>query len=374
MHFTAFIDDLKSSNEHNDLHFAKMTRLLQHLYDNAHTPKVETASKLIKMVPEDIPADYTDAIYRLVNVWGREVKMYRFDGNKVDMKKYVRPVTMNRLVFRGDSRLPSDLFKDGFEKRHLNESVTYRGGSVQFMDLRNVSEERKLVHQALLGKMHLSPKAGDLVPTSGVCVSPDLFVSAIFPLPNKPEKMDTTWIYLCKVERGYDTNGRQVMDMLRGVKRLIDARKSDDLNSKGFKLLEQLGYNEAKVEDHRASRIMGMVYGRELATDAIPAKKILGAVRIKRKWKDLVFTKKRGKHADFMGGGSFTVEEILINKGSEIASSMPEARAIGGFFAKMTEAQKARTSFTIPTPDQGYKKAKPTTASDIAAEDLVAIK
>ncbi|MEM9811609.1 MAG: hypothetical protein AAF913_02980 [Pseudomonadota bacterium] len=376
-HFTSFVEELQGCSDHSDLHYAKMSKLLQHLYETARTPKSGSDSDFKKLVtnPDSIPDGYKNALWNLSLVWGKGgSKQYPYDGNRTKLRK----VTMNRLVFRGDSRAMNLISSKGFEKWKPAMDVTYRNNKVSFPDTSDMNKAQKLAHSALMQTMLHGLKAGDIDPDSAVCVSPDFFVASMFPLPDKPSKLDTTWIYLCKVEQGYDTNGRQVMDALNGTASMLKDMKTEKIDSDALKVLtEKFGFEKSKInaqlESFRASRIFQLVYGRELAVDAIPFKKVFGGVRIKRTWNKLV-PGKNGATADFTAGGTFKVEEIVINKKSDLAASMGEAAAIGGFFQKMTDAKKDGKVFKMPVASNGYKKTTATTASDIASKSISAVK
>ncbi len=152
-------------------------------------------------------------------------------------------VAVGRLMFRGDARPPNHIFSNGFSARQEGP-MTYR----------NQKE--------------------DIDPKTAVAMSPSPYVAANFPLPGNwgPNAFnDATnsdcWVYACYIDTAYNTAGQQAFNAIAG--------------SPGAQAL---------------------LYASEMATPAIPANRILGAVPVDRTFNWVHIP----KPADWISRGTFS--------------------------------------------------------------------
>lgn len=143
-----------------------------------------------------------------------------------------------RIVFRGDNRTPAgadNIFGEGFKRRDLTAP--------------------KPVKRPIGANM-----AGDIEPTSAVCVSARITAAALFPLrfSRADAAISNTYIYVAAVDTAALTNTHQwqVIEGLKGVHITQDPKMS-----------------------------LWPLFGHELAIPEIPAEQIIAAVLCERRWR-----------------------------------------------------------------------------------------
>ena len=213
LHLAAFLNDVKGINPNFREPTSSLRGLIQYLRAaQAHPVKMtypQAAQRCARFGGGRVDK-YRPAIERLVGVWGDPWRPYPQAprGNRL------AEVDIRRICFRGDLRPPDEIFPQGFTRRDLDSTAaTYRGGEVKESPGQTSAIDR------IIGLK----KAGDLLPSSAVCVTPDMHVAALFPLPMitvlnnfKPTEVDT-WVYMVHVATGSHTHGRQVLDAIAGL-------------------------------------------------------------------------------------------------------------------------------------------------------------
>ncbi len=318
LHFSAFINDLKSINPRFNVRTSSLNGLITYLDRTVQHPSqfslneaqaVETALKFCRNPADPKLNKYRPAIARLTKVWGKGPQAYPLGSGlqKVDIK---------RLCFRGDSRPPETIFASGFTKRNEDEEATYREYTTHAVDPQNYVDH----------PMHGMSRAGDLRPSSAVCVSPSLNVATLFPLPDKPEENESPiFVYLVFLESGYNTNARQAVDFLHGISEIqsiVDSGKApkrvyDKVAMTNYVL--EVDYDIPEAQQARIRNIGQNLYGLEMAADAIDRRNVLAALEVKRSWKKV---NPQNGRADYKEGGTFTVLRVIRN---------PRARTPAGF-------------------------------------------
>ena len=131
-----------------------------------------------------------------------------------------------KIYFRGDSRPPSDIFQNGFEKRYPMCPIQYRD---------------------------FQAGAGDINESTAVCFSTRLEVAALFPLNNQPR-----YIYAFYLDDSLvtDTHRLQIQDAERHMARLTGAART-------FDTMFDIGW---------------VIFANERAADRVPNSMIWGAV------------------------------------------------------------------------------------------------
>lgn len=344
LHLNAFLSDVQSLNPGFRVETSSLKGLVQHLQTTVNHPVGMTEKQALKHCARfraGRVSKYLPAIRRLVGVWGQKWRPYP----QAPSGNMLAEIDIQRICFRGDSRPPSEIFPVGFTKRGTGMSATYRGGRVE-----PVPGKPNPVFDKIAGLK----KAGDLLPASAVCVTPDMHVAALFPLPVitvlnnfKPTEVDT-WIYMVYVASGSHTHGRQVLDALDG----LDALQQVESHGIG-------NYSAKEVTEARIDEIMQNLYGREMATDQISPTSIWYGFRIRRNWnkteKRTSWTEKGekvvGYEGDYKEGGRYTVLEVQRNTAAvypkigsyvDVASSLAEDLSRGG------------KTFVLPTHKAGF--------------------
>jgi hypothetical protein len=237
------------------------------------------------------------------------------------------------------------MFANGFTKRFAGRKPRYRA-----FEMKNDSFTTKTdpVRDPIEG----ISRAGDLDPDSAVCVTPDMDVAALFPLPSSPERMVArSYIYMVYVETGYATNTRQVLDALEGLSQLEEIESTEPEGEIGKKKLHRI----------RIMDIQQNLYGRELATDLIPATSICGAFKISRTWTKVKLTQqwvvdkfiKLPCGADYMEGGTYHIHKWVENPHA-VYPAPSYSRAVEEF---VQATLKGATTLRLPTTTDGYSKS-----------------
>ncbi|MEM8799353.1 MAG: hypothetical protein AAGF15_04660 [Pseudomonadota bacterium] len=344
-HLNDFLNDIKVINPDFTRSRSSLKRLIEHLEKTVAAPQQMTANEAIGRCTNFRSSrldKYKPAIDRLVSVWGKGgIRPYpkgTYGGTLVE-------VNINRLCFRGDDRPPSQIFGPGFQKRALGTKVKYKG----FKDVGGRGQ--------VVGPMAGITRPGDIDSKTAVCVTPDMNIAALFPLPATGEiAAKETWLYMVYISSGYNTHGRQVLDAIKGLAAL------EDLENAGTTQAER-----ADIYDQRAKDVMKLIYGRELAADAIPPTQIIGAFKIRRGWAKkkrgaVIRTDKVGEKlvnvygppsADFTGGGRYQLLEWQANEGADLPDASYQ-RVIDEFIAALKPGDPSGGTHPMPTPADGF--------------------
>lgn len=347
-HLNGFLEDLKTINPAFRASTSSLKGLIQHLERTVNAPQKMTATQALQhcsKTTDNRLEKYAPAVGRLVSVWGKggivPYPMIRVGSS-------LSPVAMNRLCFRGDDRSPELIFAAGFTKRRKGAKPVYRDFTMKNNSLTGAKDP---IRDPITGMA----RAGDLDPDTAVCVTPEIDVAALFPLPTSKERMmSQSYVYMVFVESGYNTNARQVLDALEGLSRLVDFEKSEVIGETPKETLHQV----------RIMDIQQNLYGRELATDILPAKSVCGAFRITRTWAKIKMTQewvvdkfiKVPAGADYKDGGTYTILEWVPNPGAVYPAPSYETAA-RTFAEKMTEDIKGSKTFRLPTTTDGYSRS-----------------
>jgi hypothetical protein len=305
LHFSAFIDDLKSINPRFNTSTSSLNGLVTYLDRTVQRPSVfstnknEAVKQALKFCtnPSNPKSQkYLPAIERLVQVWGMGHKAY-------PLGKRLQKVDIKRICFRGDDRPPQEIFAGGFSKRRDGAEAEYVGNKVvQLADT-----------DPTIGNILGLTKTGDIDSPTAVCVSPNFNAAALFPLPKDRWDNDITfknsYIYLVYLKSGYNTNLRQAMDFLEGITQLRELESNETA----------FATNAAKIEAHRnrVKAIGQVLYGQEMAADAIDKSHIFAAIEVQRTWKSVKKvvngSGQRRLVTDFKEGGNFRVIDVKRN-------------------------------------------------------------
>jgi hypothetical protein len=323
-----FLDDVSTINPEFRPLTSSLRGLVRYLEQTIHNPQrfqdVNSAFQHCWDPNHNDLRKYRPAVERLIEVWGKG-SFTPYPGSSL------KHIEIGRMCFRGDGRKPEIIFGDGFKKRDLGSKVKYRNF--------------KFDHSSLTSSIS---SAGDVKPETAVCISPDMNAAALFPLPvDQSVVFATTWIYLVYVKSGYHTHGRMVLDALTG--------------------LRSIQHREYRFRKQASVGINGLLYGQEMATDAIPATSVWGALEIWRVWneRDLKtdqngkFDKKTGSlprylgGANFTAGGVYTIRKWIPNENAHFSTGYRQA--VRHFVDSMQNDIGTGTQFPLPRPNSGYK-------------------
>ncbi|MEM9430806.1 MAG: hypothetical protein AAGA32_15085 [Pseudomonadota bacterium] len=370
LHLKEFTTDVQGLNSSIKLGTSSLAGLIRHLTQTALKPSRLTVDQALAMCKRRKSLDkYKPAIERLCSVWG---KPGTWPYPPFQHGKYIKAVTLNRIVFRGDDRDPKKIFATGFKKRPGRENSKPLYQNTTFPELSKDKDALKLNLEFAI--MKNAVRAGDVDSHSTVCITPDMHVASLFPLPDCAERVDDSWLYVCLARKGYDTNGRQVLDALRGVKRAMQFEKDEDLTIRAyFELAKKMNLSMGQLSRHlhneRVYQMFKVVYGRELASDGIPTGDIFGAIKIKRTWNSVSTKKKYVNYklvgevissADFWQGGSYKIVDMVQNPNLDLANmDLSYALAVMRLASGLQIDMKAGKTFPIPKPEDGFVKSSP---------------
>lgn len=347
VHLKGFLEDIRGINPNFNKTWSSLKKLLNRLESQVKNPiSMHYTDALVLTGNGPKVEKYKPAIQRLTSVWGHGANQ---PYPLVQHGDVPRHVDMRRICFRGDGRVPQVVFKTGFQKKKIGAVPAYQRG---------VQEKTgSFVHDPMAGFR----MAGDVDPDSAVCITPDINVAALFHLPQSLERMTWTYVYVVFVEKGYDTNGKQILDGLHGLSSLAELTESDyDVYIGDTQSVEK-----PEMKKLRVSALMQNVYGRELAADAIPTKHIWYALKIQRIWKKVKYLKgiengrwiMKPKGADYKSGGSYKILRYEKNPNAEYPSREHE-RAAEQFIAGVRKDIAAEKVFPLASTYGGYHESK----------------
>jgi len=232
--------------------------------------------------------------------------------SKPEISKEWEEVEINRVCFRGDDRAPSsehyndhqkmlatfpqaqpgagEIFKIGFQARKPNKTPEYR------------SEKP-------------TEKIGDIENDTAVCVSTDFFATPFFPLSfGGKVKAREGWTYAVYVERGYNTNMKQIFHGMNIMKQKTKVG--------GLWGIYQavMGGEKPSITEKEAAEINWALFGQELAVaSSIPVRNIIAAVK--------VINRKEVNGDGFENGVRFGLGQLVENKGGFSPASLSKKQA-----------------------------------------------
>ena len=337
IHFKEFEADVKRINPQYKETRSCLRPLIEYLRKEQQKAKplsMELAEKILNIRNDARFDKYKPAVSRLCSVWGQPQKSYPAGD-------HLQKVPMRRICFRGDFRGPDEIFAKGFKSWKMGAQIRYRDYKVK-------EAINKKVHPAMEPLLGMT-KVGDIDPETAVCVTTDMDVASIFPIPEKKFLNEYIWIYCVFVESGAPTSTRQAMD---AVQALQDLKTKPPANA-----------NDTKT---RIGKILYCLHGKEMATKQIKPEHVLAAFKIKRRWNALTVTKNPMQKdpsqqnmydVDLTKGGKYWTVRACTNNQAKLPESF--ASAFDEFF-KSVEAKIWSSDSTmrqIPTYSDGFKKS-----------------
>ncbi len=202
---------------------------------------------------------------------------------------------IQRLLFRGDTREPPQIFRTGFMARDMDRAINHKLG---MRSVHKIKAAWKPQYEA--AGMPVSPGgkdksvafaefrgAGDIESDTAVCVTPRLSVAVLFP-PKEGPALDPgdTWVYAVYVERGYNTHAAQYASGLRAVRQELGAR--ENVARSHAESVE--AWKPGSMDDFARDGALWALYAQEMATKRVPAKHVVCAVKVRRTWNGDDFT------------------------------------------------------------------------------------
>lgn len=252
--------------------------------------------------------------------------------------KQLAETPVQRLLFRGDDRAPANIFGSGFQRRQQYmgmEPGQYRDAAFAAGKVPIAQKDKfQQLGATFAGDVRYMPKAGDLNPQTGICVSPRLSCAALFPLKSEDDPVRSdTWIYGIFLERGYNTYEAQVHDGLRGINLEIAQRKAIDFT------------DSMPTVDNAKESTMGLWFANEMCARHVSPGEILCAIRCARSWIG----------NDWTTGANFTLDgDSLIWNDASIEVDPKIKAALQTFI----EGEVARGEQATPRMSSGYRKAE----------------
>jgi len=334
-HLADFLRDVSDINPDFRARYSSLRVLIRRLRWTSRLPVPMTFNEAVSYcgsAHDQRLEKYLPAIRRLVSVWGKgghAVYPVAQDTPRMRAEKIMR------MCFRGDSRAPDNIFHSGFQKQNVNDTVRYQNYVVPH----EVTPNQRLATGMSRG--------GDVSRVTAVCVSADMDLAALFPAPTADNVDEAQWLYVVMLRTGYNTHGRQILDALRGFKQLATH--------------ELGGHIQAQAHADRVDAIAMLLYGREMAADAIPSSDVLMAIKIKRRWNaeqvspNPIPGQPPRRKPDFWQGGTYRIKDYLLHEDAIDALRGPWAAAFTDFVDKIDAGIIQKTRFVMPTPADGYR-------------------
>lgn len=288
-----------------------------------------------------------------------------------------------RVCFRGDSREPAVMFKQGFFSREPNSKISYNDPSIAPMFIHKEHEQiyknqgfktamGKTLDQAaptqlqayqaaLLGKgaakgqsIALVPRTPDIRTPSAVCVSPRFTMAILF--PPKASRNDNvpefSWVYAVYVRQLFNTHAQQVCDGLRAIENEVTVRT----RIAQYSAATPYG-GSAVFHEYAESVALWPLYAQELATKSIEASDVICAIKVRRTWKGDDWT----YGCDYI----LSKKSLKFNKRCKSHVDKSVVKAVETFL----KAEPANGS--TPSRASGFHKDDENTRTSIALKKLV---
>lgn len=290
-----------------------------------------------------------------------------------------------RICFRGDSREPAVLFKEGFFSREPQKKISYNDPTLAPMFIQKEHEQyyRNQGFKTTVGKtldqaaptslqayqtalrgggaakdqsIALVPRTPDIRTPSAVCVSPRFSMAVLF--PPKAGKNDNvaefTWIYAVYVRQLFNTHAQQVCDGLRAIENELAVRQQISKYSAASPYGGAPLFNE-----YAESVVLWPLYAQELATKCIESKDVISAVKVRRTWLG----------DDWTYGCNYILSKksLKFNKRCKGALDKGIIKAVDNFF----KAEPANGA--TPSRSSGFHKDNENTRESIAMKKIIAM-
>lgn len=289
-----------------------------------------------------------------------------------------------RICFRGDSREPAVMFKQGFFSREPNSKIGYNQPSIAPMFIHKEHERfykdqgfntamGKTLNQApptplqayqtaLQGggaakgqSIALVPRTPDVRTPSAVCVSPRFSMAILFPpkAGRNDNVAEFTWVYAVYVRQLFNTHAQQVCDGLRAIENEVTVR------TRIAQYSAATPYGGAPVfHEYAESVALWPLYAQELATKSIEASDVICAIKVRRTWK--------GDDWTFGCDYILSKKSLKFNKRCKSHLDKSIIKAVDNFF----KAEPANGS--TPSRASGFHKDDENTRTSIALKKLIA--
>lgn len=199
-----------------------------------------------------------------------------------------------RICFRGDTREPNVMFKNGFHSRE-GESTSIRYRSVG------------------LG-------SGDIDPPSAVCITPRFAMAPLFPIDLTVTDL---WIYAVYARQVYNTHAQQYADGMKAIKHEIKTNPSGDL------------------DNYAETNALWPLFAQEVATKLVAAEDVMCALKCKRIWAS----------QDIFDGCTYTLDKSSLIWNDLCGVDATITSAVTEFL------NKEPNSGTTPSRASGFHKA-----------------
>ena len=265
-----------------------------------------------------------------------------------------------RICFRGDTRSPKEIFKNGFFTRTDSGSPPPVNAPIR---LHAQTFESIPIHPEHLSAYKTAGFATDKAPyeavrfpftrdvdsLTAVCVTPRFSMAALFPPKrggdgNKPSP---TWIYAVYVRSVYNTHAQQVCDGLKAVEDELDIRRQIYRSDKDSRS------HRSNLDQYAQSKALWPLYAQELATSVVQPEDVLYAVKCDRHW--------RGD--DWKEGADFTLDKKSIRMNSRSGASSEINESVKTFLDNEPE------DGTTPSRSSGFYKQPADERISIDLED-----
>jgi hypothetical protein len=290
-----------------------------------------------------------------------------------------------RICFRGDSREPSVIFKQGFFSRRPDAKIGYNQPSPAPMF---IHKEHERIYEGegfktVLGKtldqaaptplqayqtalqgggapkgqsIALVPRTPDIDTPSAVCVSPRFAMAVLFPPKAGPTDnvAEFTWVYAVYVRQLFNTHAQQVCDGLRAIENELAVR------ARIAQYSAATPYGGAPLfREYVESVALWPLYAQELATKSIDARDVICAVKVRRAWKG----------DDWTYGCDYILSKKSLKFNRRCKSNVDKAviKAVQNFF------KSESVSGSTPSRASGFHKDDENTRTSIAIQKFITV-
>jgi hypothetical protein len=231
-----------------------------------------------------------------------------------------------RICFRGDTRDPAEMFKQGFFSKDSGSEITTprveynalpikqahkkfyekqgfkvttprevlilrnKRGEIKDKSIGDIENLEMLTPEGLKNlkqfpldlPIALVPRGRDIVTPTAVCVTPRFSMAVLFPPKESKHKPVAikTWIYVLYVRNLFNTHGMQCTEGLEAIRNELEVRQ--EIASAG--LGQALSKSQGLLDVHASNVALWPLYAQELATKSVEAKDVICAVKVHRDW------------------------------------------------------------------------------------------
>jgi hypothetical protein len=318
-----------------------------------------------------------------------------------------------RVCFRGDTRLPDEIFRDGFSPRnrprkaehvsmpdagfmaipvHKKDATIYEQKGMIVLKRDDALEKHGAVHQTLKGNefrmemitdqgkgelahykpnrnplVALLPRTSDVFQDTAVCMTPRFSMAVLFP-PRKgkpyPDPETDTWIYAVYARKMLNTHGQQCALGLQALQNEFAAREEIRLSGATPK------FTGAAMDHFASTGAFWPLYAQEVATCRVEGHDVICAIQAGRVWQGADWThgcRYTLKRRTTRFNDQCAVDDQVVDAVTEFLDKEPligECPSISSGFYKDSAARRTSIDTEFRTASDSKPFVKPGTGVD----------